>query len=108
MYLCLPPVWGTAGGDFLNLLYSWYSILIPKKKSSLKDSKRKDSITGRSLYETLQQGAGSSGAPTSGTGTTSEPAVQVSAKGKEGTSLREAFKVKDKVFLVLNSLSSVP
>jgi hypothetical protein len=23
LYLCLPPVWGAAGGDFLDPLYSW-------------------------------------------------------------------------------------
>jgi hypothetical protein len=23
LYLCLPPVWGAAGGDFLYPLYSW-------------------------------------------------------------------------------------
>jgi hypothetical protein len=23
LYLCLPPIWGTAGGDLLNPHYSW-------------------------------------------------------------------------------------
>jgi hypothetical protein len=58
---------------------------IPIEKNGLQGSeRRRGSLVGRSLeQEILQWGAGSSGAPLWGTGATSEPAVEVTAKGRD-------------------------
>jgi hypothetical protein len=54
-----------------------------EKKQSPQDFKKmRGSPSRRSLQEILQRGAGSSGAPPRDAGATSEPAVEVSAKGR--------------------------
>ena len=55
LYLCLPPVWGTAGGD------RYYPVLVgPKIKTTKikekKSSKRRDSVVQRHLHKYAQQG----------------------------------------------------
>jgi hypothetical protein len=54
-----------------------------KKKSPQDLKKQRDSPPRRSLQEILQQGSGSSGASLRGLVATSEPAVEISAKGRE-------------------------
>jgi hypothetical protein len=73
-YLCIPPVWATAGGDHLIPHYSWdHSGNQRRKKTGPQDLKEKrDSPSRRSTLEILQQGAGSFGAPLSGPVATSE------------------------------------
>jgi hypothetical protein len=54
-----------------------------KNKTGLKDLKlNRDPLPKGSLREMLQQGAGSSGEPLRGPVATSEPAVEISAKGR--------------------------
>jgi hypothetical protein len=54
-----------------------------KNKTGRKDLKvNRDPLSRGSLWEMLQQGAGSSGEPLSGPVATSEPAVEISAKGR--------------------------
>jgi hypothetical protein len=54
-----------------------------KNKTGRKDLKLKRDLLSRgSLREMLQQGAGSSGEPLRGPVATSEPAVEISAKGR--------------------------
>jgi hypothetical protein len=68
------------GGDFLDPLYSWDQ----NGNQSPRDFKKKrGSPSRRSLQDILQWGAGSFGAPSRGAGATSEPAVEVSAKGRD-------------------------
>jgi hypothetical protein len=66
-------------GHFLDPLYSgdctW---------TALEDSKtRRDFLVVRSLQETLEHRAGTSGMPSPSTSATSEPATEVSAKGRD-------------------------
>jgi hypothetical protein len=56
--------------------------------------KQKDSPSRRTLEELLQQGAGSSGAPLRGPVTTSKPAVEISAKGRDEPVVRNLPEVK--------------
>jgi hypothetical protein len=56
---------------------------ITKNKTGRKDLKlKRDPLSRGSLQEILQRGAGSSGEPLRGPVTTSEPAVEISAKGR--------------------------
>jgi hypothetical protein len=55
---------------------------------------KRDSATRRSLRENLQQEAGSSGAPLRGPVTTSEPAADISAKGRDEPVVRNLPEVK--------------
>jgi hypothetical protein len=53
-----------------------------KKQSPRAFKKKRGSPSRGSLHEILQQATGSSGEPSRGAGATSEPAVEVSAKGR--------------------------
>jgi hypothetical protein len=56
LYLCLPPVWGAAGGDLLQRHYSWDYYANQEEKNGPQDlKKQRDSPSRRSLRETLQQ-----------------------------------------------------
>jgi hypothetical protein len=56
------------------------------KKNCPKDPKKeRDSPSRKSPREIVQQGTASSGAPLRGPAATSEPAVEISAKGMEET-----------------------
>jgi hypothetical protein len=64
---------------------------IMKTKTGPKDLKQKrDSPPRRSLREILQQGAGSSGAPSRRPVATSKPAVEISAKGRDTSGSKPA------------------
>jgi hypothetical protein len=64
-----------------------------KIKTGPKDLKqKKDSPPRRSLPEILQQGAGSSGAPSRRTVATSEPAVKISAKDRDEPAVRNLLR----------------
>jgi hypothetical protein len=67
-----------------------------KKKQSSGPKTEDDSPSRRSLQERLQQGAGSSGAPLRGLVATSEPAVEISAKGRDKPVVRNLPEVKTK------------
>jgi hypothetical protein len=71
-----------------------------KKNSSQDLKKQRDSLPMRSLQEILQQGAGSSGVPLRGPVATGEPAVEISAKGRDEPVVRNMPKVKPKISLL--------
>jgi hypothetical protein len=80
-----------------------------KKKSGPQDLKEKrDSRTRRSRREILQQGAGSSGAPLSGPAATSEPAVEILAKGRDKPMVKNLPEVKPKTPLLGVSTTDIP
>jgi hypothetical protein len=68
----------------------------------------RDSLTRRSLREILQQGAGSSGAQLSGPAATSEPVVEISAKGRDKPMVRNLPEVKTKTPLLGVSTADIP
>jgi hypothetical protein len=80
------------------------SLWRPKKKKKkpvphdLK--KQRDSPSGRSLREILQQGHGSSSAPVRGPVATSKPAVEISAKGRDEPVVGNLRKVKPRTPLL--------
>jgi hypothetical protein len=95
LYLCLSPVWGAAGGDLLNPHYSWDHNGNQAEKIGPQDIKKKrDSPARRSLYEILRLGAGSSGTPLRVMVATSEPAVVISAEGRDEPAVRKLPEVK--------------
>jgi hypothetical protein len=53
----------------------------------------------RPLRQILQQRAGSSDAPLRGPGATTEPAVEISAKGRDKPAVRNLPEVKPKISL---------
>jgi hypothetical protein len=80
-----------------------------KKKTSPRDLKEKrDSPSRRFLSEVLQQGAGSSGALLSGPVANSEPAVKISAKGRDKPMVRNLPEVKPKIPLLGVSRTDIP
>jgi hypothetical protein len=75
-------------------------------KIGLQDLKRKrDSRSRRSLREILQQGAGSYGAPLRDPAATSEPAAEISVKGRDEPVVRNLSKVKPRTPLLRVSSS---
>jgi hypothetical protein len=76
LYICLPPVWGTAGGDQLIPITRGTNMDTSKTEIGPLDLKEKRGSSRRSLKETPQQGTGSSGKPLSGPAATSVPAGQ--------------------------------
>jgi hypothetical protein len=50
LYLCLPPIWGAAGGDLVDPLYLWDGIQIPQK--------------GKQVFKTLKERLSSKEIPT--------------------------------------------
>jgi hypothetical protein len=80
-----------------------------KKKNVPKDLKRKrDSRSKRSLREIFQQGAGSSGTLLRVPVSTSEPAVELSAKGREEPVVRNLPEVKPRTLLLGVSCTDTP
>jgi hypothetical protein len=80
-----------------------------KEKTGPQDLKEKrDSPSRRSLREILQQGAGSSGAPLSGQVVTGEPAVEISAKGRDKPMVRNLPEMKPKIPLLGVSSTDIP
>jgi hypothetical protein len=76
LYICLPLVWGAAGGGLLIPHYSWdrYG---NQKITGPQDLKKKRSSPSRSSLQEIR-GAGSSGASLNGLA-----AVEISAKGRD-------------------------
>jgi hypothetical protein len=71
--------------------------------------KKRDSPSRRSLQENLQQGAGNSGTPPlRGAGATSEPAVEVSTKGRDKPEVRNLPEVLSRTSLPGVSSSNIP
>jgi hypothetical protein len=109
LYLCFPSLWGAAGGDLLNPHYSWDHYGYQNEKTGPQDLKEKrDSPSRRSLQDILQQGDGSSGAPLNGPVATSEPTVEISAKGRDKPVVRNLPEVKPKTPLLGVSSSDIP
>jgi hypothetical protein len=80
-----------------------------EKKQSPQDFKKKRGSPSRgSLQEILQWGTGSSGTPSRGAGATSEPAVEVSAKGRNEPVVSNLPEVSSKTSLPGASGSSNP
>jgi hypothetical protein len=52
LYLCLPPIWGAAGGDFLDPLYSWDQNANQSKKTNRvhRTLKRRGALLQGDLY----------------------------------------------------------
>lgn len=72
-----------------------------KTKTDHKDLKQKmDSSPRRSLREILQQRAGSSGVPLRGSVTTSESAIEISAKDNDESVVRKVPEVKPEITLL--------
>jgi hypothetical protein len=70
--------------------------------------KRNDSPPRGSLQEILQQGSGSSSAPSRGAGGTDEPAVEISAKGREEPVVKNLPKITSRTLLSGVSSSDIP
>jgi hypothetical protein len=79
-----------------------------KKNGPLDLKEKRDSPSRRSLQETLQQGAGSSGALRSDPVATSRPAVEIPAKGRGKPTVRHLPKVKQKIPLLGVICSDIP
>jgi hypothetical protein len=80
-----------------------------KKKPGPQDLKdKRDSPSRRSVREILQQGAGSSGAPLSDPVATSEPAVEISAKGRDKPMVRNLPELKPKIRLLGVNSTDIP
>jgi hypothetical protein len=80
-----------------------------EKKKGLQDFKKKrDSAPRRSLQEILQGGAGSSGGPPRGAGTTSKPAAEISAKGRDEPVVRNLPDALSRTPLPGVSSSDIP
>jgi hypothetical protein len=79
-----------------------------KKQSPQDFEKKRGSPSRGSLHEILQQGAGSSGASSRGTGATSEPATEVSAKGRDEPVVSNLNEVSSKTSLPGASSSIIP
>jgi hypothetical protein len=82
------------------LPYSSWDHYGDQKKGHQHLKKKRDSPSRRSLREILQQGAGSSGAPLRGPVATSEPTVEISAKGKNEPAVRNLPEVKPRTLLL--------
>jgi hypothetical protein len=79
------------------------------KKTGPQDLKeKKDSPLRRSLREILQQVAGSPGAPLKGLDAATEPAVEISAKGKDEPVVRNLPEDKPRTPLLGVSSSDIP
>jgi hypothetical protein len=112
LYLCFPPVWGTAAGDPINPHNSWDqngNQSQKKKETGPQDLKEKrDSPPRRSLLEILQKGAGSSSAPLRDLAATIEPAAEISAKGIDKPVVINLPEVKPRIPLLGVSSSDIP
>jgi hypothetical protein len=95
MHLCVPPIEGTEGGDFLRSLL----LIRPKKNCCLKVSKKKWDH---------QWGAGSSGEPSRGTGMISKPTVEVSAKSRDEPVVTHLQVATPRASLLEASSSDIP
>jgi hypothetical protein len=82
---------------------------ISKTKTGSKDLKQKmDSPPRRTLREILQQGAGSSGAPSRRPVATSEPAAEISVKDRDEPAVLNLPQVKTKTTLCGVSSTDIP
>jgi hypothetical protein len=110
LYTCFPPVWGAAGGDYLNPQHSWTKMdtRLNKTTSPRELKKKRDSHTGRSLQGTPQQGAESSGIPSRWPVAISEPAVSASDKGRDEPQVRNLPEVRPGTSLMGVSYADIP
>jgi hypothetical protein len=101
LYLCIPPVWGVAGGDLSNPHYLWehYGDQKEKKTGPQELKEKRGSPSSRSLQDILQQEAGSSGSPLRSPAATNEPAIEITAKARDEPVVRNLPEVKPKISL---------
>jgi hypothetical protein len=108
LYICLPPVWGAAGGDQLISITRRTKMDTKKTKVGPLDLKENKGSSKKPLKETPQQGTGSSGKPRSGPAATSVPAGGTSAEGRDKPMARHLPEVKTKIALMGVSLTDTP
>jgi hypothetical protein len=109
LYICLPPVWGAAGGDELIPITRGNNMDTNKLKIGPLDLKEKrGSFLRRSLKEMPQQGTGSSDKPHSGPAATSEPAGGTSAEGRDKPMARHLSEIKTRIPLMGVSPTDTP
>jgi hypothetical protein len=101
LYLCLPPIWGAVGGDLLNPRYSWDCNRDQiNQHNRSKGPKKEEGLPYKEIpMRNTSAGAGCSGAPLRDPVTTSEPAADISTKGRDEAVVRNLPEVKLGTFL---------
>jgi hypothetical protein len=84
LYLCLPPAWGSAGGDWLFPTSRGTAMNVSRTKTGRQDLKlERGPFFKGSLQEIVQQGAGRSGTSVRCPDSTMEPASKILVEGRE-------------------------
>jgi Rod binding domain-containing protein len=109
LYICLLPVWGAADGDHHFPITRGTKNGNKKTKNQSSGPKRKEGLSFKEIpTRNTSARAGKSGAQQSVLVATSEPAVEISAKGRDKPMVRHQHTVKPKIPLLGVSHTDIP